>query len=78
MKGGDKESNAEKKEVCKIKSLLRAIVDVILHRIAEILIPSADLSFMLKLLGFMLILRICTQALGCMSVIILVVLFLFS
>ena len=78
MKGGDKESNAEKKEVCKIKSLLRAIVDVILHRIAEILIPSADLSFMLKLLGFMLVLRVCIQMSGCLLVVILIMLFLFT
>ena len=55
---------------------VRVLVDVMFQQVVEWLMPSLDWIVVLKLLVLMLVLRLCAQVLGCLSVVILVVLFL--
>lgn len=55
--------------------LVRALLDFMLQQVVEWLMPSLDWTVVLKLLVLILFLRLCTQV-GCLSVVILVVLFL--
>ena len=56
--------------------LVRALIDFMLQEVVEWLMPSLDWTVVLKFLVLILFLRLCTQVLGCLSVVILVVLFL--
>lgn len=58
------------------KMFIRALVDFILQEVVEWLMPSLDWTAVLKLLVLMLVLRLCAQV-GCLSLVILIVLFLF-
>ena len=55
--------------------MVRALLDFMLQQVVEWLMPSLDWTVVLKLLVLILFLRLCTQV-GCLSVVILVVLFL--
>lgn len=55
---------------------VRVLVDVMFQQVVEWLMPSLDWIVVLKLLVLMLVLRLCAQVLGCLSVVILVVSFL--
>lgn len=54
--------------------LVRALLDFMLQEIVEWLMPSLDWTVVLKFLVLMLVLRLYTQVLGCLSLIILIVL----
>ena len=56
--------------------LVRALLDFMLQEVVAWLMSSLDLVVILKLLVLMLVLRLCAQVLGCLSVVILVVLLL--
>ena len=56
--------------------MVRALIDFMIQEVVEWLMPSLDWIVVLKLLVIMLVLRLCAQVLGCLSVVILVVLFL--
>ena len=58
------------------KMLVRALLDFMLQEVVAWLMSSLDLVVILKLLVLMLVLRLCAQVLGCLSVVILVVLLL--
>ena len=57
--------------------LVRALLDFMLQEVIELLMPSLDWTVALKWLALILVLRLCAQVLGCLSVVILIVLFLF-
>ena len=59
------------------KMLVRALLDFMLQEVVAWLMSSLDLVVILKLLVLMLVLRLCAQVLGCLSVVILIVLLLF-
>ena len=59
------------------KMLVRALLDFMLQEVVAWLMSSLDLVVILKLLVLMLVLRLCAQVLGCLSVVILIVLFWF-
>ena len=56
--------------------LVRALLDFMLQEVVAWLMSSLDLVVILKLLVLMLVLRLCAQVLGCLSVVISVVLLL--
>ena len=58
------------------KMVVRALLDFMLQEVVAWLMSSLDLVVILKLLVLMLVLRLCAQVLGCLSVVILVVLLL--
>lgn len=57
--------------------LVRALRDFMIQEFVAWLMSSLDLVVILKLLVLMLVLRLCAQVLGCLSVVILIVLFWF-
>ena len=59
------------------KMLVRALLDFMIQEVVAWLMSSLDLVVILKLLVLMLVLRLCAQVLGCLSVVILIVLFWF-
>ena len=59
------------------KMLVRALLDFMIQEVVAWLMSSLDLVVILKLLVLMLVLRLCAQVLGCLSVVILIVLLLF-
>lgn len=56
--------------------LVRALLDFLLKEVVEWLMPSLDWTVVWKLLVLMVVLRLCAQVLGCLSVVILIVLLL--
>ena len=57
--------------------LVRALRDFMIQEVVAWLMSSLDLVVILKLLVLILVLRLCAQVLGCLSVVILIVLFWF-
>ena len=57
--------------------LVRALRDFMLQEVIELLMLSLDWTVALKWLALILVLRLCAQVLGCLSLVILIVLFLF-
>lgn len=57
--------------------LVRTLLDFMIQEVVAWLMLSLDLVVILKLLVLMLVLRLCAQVLGCLSVVILIVLFWF-
>lgn len=57
--------------------LVRALLDFMLQEVIELLMLSLDWTVALKWLALILVLRLCAQVLGCLSLVILIVLFLF-
>lgn len=56
--------------------LVRTLLDFLLKEVVEWLMPSLDWTVVWKLLVLMVVLRLCAQVLGCLSVVILIVLLL--
>lgn len=57
--------------------MVRALLDFMLQEVIELLMLSLDWTVALKWLALILVLRLCAQVLGCLSLVILIVLFLF-
>ena len=56
--------------------MVRALLDFMLQEVIELLMLSLDWTVALKWMALILVLRLCAQVLGCLSLVILIVLLL--